>query len=231
MRKKSLAVSIGLLYSKEKHCPEKLYMNDKTQPILCFGDSNTYGYDPRSYLGDRYPENIRWTGILREQTHLDIRNLGQPGREIPGYQYEMQQLQNLIDTMPTPPCLWIMLGSNDLLNGRNITAETIADRMRAFLLYLTHQTVFSSGIMRILLISPPRMRPGQWTDAHIQSESARLGPCMETMLHELCREKQLSPRKLFFADAGLWNLPAAFDGVHLTEDGHRLFAEKISAFL
>ena len=75
------------------------------------------------------------------------------------------------------------------------------------------------------------MRPGQWTDAHIQSESARLGPCMETMLHELCREKQLSPRKLFFADAGLWNLPVTFDGVHLTEDGHRLFAEKISAFL
>ena len=25
--------------------------------ILCFGDSNTYGYDPR---GGRYDENTRW---------------------------------------------------------------------------------------------------------------------------------------------------------------------------
>ena len=22
--------------------------------VICFGDSNTYGYDPRSYLGGRY---------------------------------------------------------------------------------------------------------------------------------------------------------------------------------
>ena len=27
--------------------------------ILCIGDSNTYGYDPRSYLGDRYPAEVR----------------------------------------------------------------------------------------------------------------------------------------------------------------------------
>ena len=28
--------------------------------LLCYGDSNTYGYDPRSYLGGRYPDSIRW---------------------------------------------------------------------------------------------------------------------------------------------------------------------------
>ena len=26
--------------------------------ILCFGDSNTYGFAPRSYLGDRYPAEV-----------------------------------------------------------------------------------------------------------------------------------------------------------------------------
>ncbi len=33
--------------------------------ILCFGDSNTYGYDPRSYLGGRYPASVRWTALLK----------------------------------------------------------------------------------------------------------------------------------------------------------------------
>ncbi len=28
--------------------------------IICFGDSNTYGYDPRSYLGGRYDADNRW---------------------------------------------------------------------------------------------------------------------------------------------------------------------------
>lgn len=32
--------------------------------ILCIGDSNTYGYDPRSFFGDRYPEDVRWTDNL-----------------------------------------------------------------------------------------------------------------------------------------------------------------------
>ena len=38
--------------------------------ILCLGDSNTYGYDPRSYVGGRYPETVRWTGRLRLQNGI-----------------------------------------------------------------------------------------------------------------------------------------------------------------
>ena len=34
--------------------------------LLCYGDSNTYGYDPRSYLGGRYPQSVRWTALLRD---------------------------------------------------------------------------------------------------------------------------------------------------------------------
>ena len=30
--------------------------------ILCYGDSNTFGYNPKNGL--RYPEEIRWTGRL-----------------------------------------------------------------------------------------------------------------------------------------------------------------------
>lgn len=32
--------------------------------LLCFGDSNTFGYDPCDPLGGRYPSQIRWTGRL-----------------------------------------------------------------------------------------------------------------------------------------------------------------------
>ena len=39
--------------------------------ILCFGDSNTYGFDPRGYLGGRYPVTVRWTGRLQE-TGYDV---------------------------------------------------------------------------------------------------------------------------------------------------------------
>ena len=34
-----------------------------------------------------------------------------------------------------------------------------------------------------------------------------------------------------FADAGEWNIPLAYDGVHLTEEGHRAFAEGVIEYL
>ena len=37
--------------------------------ILCFGDSNTYGYNPAD--GSRFPENVRWTGLLQEKAKGD----------------------------------------------------------------------------------------------------------------------------------------------------------------
>ena len=48
--------------------------------IICFGDSNTYGYDPRSYLGDRYDPDSRWVDILATKTGWTVRNLGTAGR-------------------------------------------------------------------------------------------------------------------------------------------------------
>ena len=35
--------------------------------VLCFGDSNTYGYDPRSYLGGRYDAGSRWMDLLAQR--------------------------------------------------------------------------------------------------------------------------------------------------------------------
>lgn len=44
--------------------------------VVCFGDSNTYGYDPRSWLGGRYPADSRWVDLLAQKTGWDVVNLG-----------------------------------------------------------------------------------------------------------------------------------------------------------
>ena len=50
--------------------------------VCCFGDSNTYGYDPRSFLGGRYAAENRWADILQSKTGWEIINQGMNGREI-----------------------------------------------------------------------------------------------------------------------------------------------------
>jgi len=37
--------------------------------VLCFGDSNTWGYDPAT--GTRFPRDVRWTGVLRQALGQD----------------------------------------------------------------------------------------------------------------------------------------------------------------
>ena len=35
--------------------------------IVFYGDSNTYGYDPRGFMGMRYPNEVRWTEKVRDR--------------------------------------------------------------------------------------------------------------------------------------------------------------------
>ena len=52
--------------------------------ILCYGDSNTYGYDPQSPLGGRYPPQVRWPDQLAAlQPDRQIVNLGRTAGRFP----------------------------------------------------------------------------------------------------------------------------------------------------
>ena len=108
--------------------------------VICFGDSNTWGYDPRGYFGGRY--DAPWPFLMNKMTPWEVVNDGQNGRMIPG---EM------------PPCtadlLIVMLGTNDLLQG--FTPEQVCKKMETFL---------RSVSIPVLLIAPPLMKKGSgWT--------------------------------------------------------------------
>lgn len=63
------------------------------------------------------------------------------------------------------------------------------------------------------------VKQGAWV------ESEKL--CWET--HRLSDFYRAVSKKLGidFADAGEWNIPLAYDGVHFTEEGHRIFSENV----
>lgn len=77
--------------------------------VICFGDSNTYGYDPRTWLGDRYAPDSRWVDLLAAETGWTVYNMGENGRQIP---YAAPVFPRDTDL------LILMLGTNDLLQGK-----------------------------------------------------------------------------------------------------------------
>lgn len=167
--------------------------------VICFGDSNTYGYDPRSYLGDRYAPDSRWVDLLAEQTGWDMSNQGANGREIPGKPVPFPMDTDL---------LIVMLGTNDLLQGRS--PETVTEDMERFL------TGVELDRNKILLIAPPPMALGAWVpDRGLVHASIALAGQYQALA------KRLGIR---FADAGSWGVALTYDGVHFSERGHRAFA-------
>ena len=174
--------------------------------ILCFGDSNTYGYDPRGFFGDRYAAGDRWVDLLSKQTGHECINAGANGREIPRNPYALRLL-----TEHTPVDIFLVtLGTNDLLG---TTANEAATRMESFLDSLLPHC------QQILLVAPPPMKRGAWVPTdELVDESIRLAE-----EYKLLAEKRNIP----FADTREWNIELTFDGVHFTETGHHTFAENL----
>lgn len=77
--------------------------------ILCFGDSNTYGHDPRFYLGGRYPKSVRWTGRF-ETEGWEVLNAGKNSRSIPRLDFEVEAAARSVQKLQ-PDILTVMLGA------------------------------------------------------------------------------------------------------------------------
>ena len=176
--------------------------------IICIGDSNTYGYDPRSWSGSRYPENVRWTDRLGD---WEVINFGVNGMSVPRDHSFYTDLIIKND----PELVFVMLGSNDLLEGAG--AEKTADRMGAFI-----DAICEAG-KPVLLTAPPVMRTGEWVQStDLIEESRKLGK----LYCELADSKGC-----LFADAGEWGIELTFDGVHFTPEGHSVFAQNMRELL
>ena len=185
----------------------KLYKVVIAVRILCFGDSNTYGYDPRGFFGDRYGAEDRWVDLLAKQTGHECINAGTNGREIPRNPYALQ-----LPTEHAPADTFlVMLGTNDLL--QEASANEAAVLMEAFLNQLLPHC------KSILLVAPPPMKRGAWvpTDALV-AEAIHLAEEYKSLAEKL---------NIPFVDTLHWNIDLTFDGVHFTEEGHHTFAEKL----
>lgn len=102
------------------------------QTILCFGDSNTWGYDPID--GSRYDFATRWPGALQKTLGSDnyrIIEEGLNGRTTAHNEIE-RPIRSGLEILPIlleahRPLDWviIMLGTNDLKTHFNSSAEQI----------------------------------------------------------------------------------------------------------
>lgn len=201
---------------------------DVMKQILCFGDSNTYGLIPKSE--DRYPWEIRWTGILNEK--LGYKNYrvieeGLPGRTtifddpLRKGRCGEQMLPVILETHRPIDIVTVMLGTNDCKTVYGATAEIIGKGMYNI---INQIHTYAKG-SKILLISPIHLGEEVWKkdyDPEFSAQSVVVSKQLADVYRRVSEKKNT-----YFLDAASYANPCGIDQEHLDEDGHRLLAEGI----
>ena len=205
---------------------------DRRVTVLCYGDSNTYGYNPAN--GMRYPENVRWTGRLQKLLGEEYRVIeeGCNGRTtvfddpLEGWKNGLGYLKPCLNTHKPVDFVILMLGSNDLKEVFHATAEEIADGAGTLVRVIQEFTRTKQGFVpKIILVSPPEIGEGI-------RNSNFYGSFYENAV-ERSREFPKWYRKTaekygcIFFDAAKYIKPSVEDSLHLSPEAHRELAEQL----
>lgn len=203
--------------------------------IVCFGDSNTWGYNPEN--GTRYDENTRWTKLLEKKLGGDFRIIeeGQNGRTIAnpdpwewGTKCGMDQILPIVESHMPMEALVIMLGSNDLKSKFNLPAPDIAGSLQNMLKSIKGHCKYYLGApdLKILVIAPPAIGDDFANSPFV--EFFDTASVIEKS-KELSRWYKLVAEQFGcdFLDATAEISGGPIDSLHMSPEGHAKLAEMI----
>lgn len=179
--------------------------------MILFGDSNTYGYDPRDFFGGRYPENVRWTTVVKNvlKYKYEVIEEGQNGRSLPST--TSQFFRDMIEELEPDDVFVMMLGTNDILLVNHPSAAAPVKLMAEILAYVNDNC---KG--KFILIAPP----------YISDIYPDLKPYHDCCIEMNSKFMELAAQYGILAiDASKWNIPMGADGVHFSVEGHKFFGE------
>ncbi len=191
--------------------------------ILFYGDSNTYGFDPADLYEQRYPLRCRWTTLLQQQMPEDWEIIPEAmnGRRLPDLKYDAERIRRMLKSLRLGDLFAFMLGTNDILLTMAPDADMAVRKMRIFLEFLADQ----EDAPAILVVAPPHIGSSRIRDPLYRryfEESVR----MNAGFRELAALYHVN-----FVDAGTWEPDMSADLVHLSEKGHRQFADGMKDYL
>lgn len=200
--------------------------------ILCFGDSNTYGYNPENGL--RYEKNERWSGILQEILCEDlIIEEGLNGRTtifddpIAGDRVGIDALIPSIKEFSPIDLIIIMLGTNDVKEKFNATPEDINNGIEMLIQKVNiNNKLFSNNNANILIVAPVPLAKGICSMTFV-GEMGEIAYQNSKKLADLY-EQTAQKYKCHFIDAGNYAKCSESDFVHLGKEAHRNIANAVA---
>jgi len=201
--------------------------------IICFGDSNTWGYSGET--GTRFDEDTRWTGVLAKELGegYTVIEEGQNGRTtvwddpVEGEKNGLKYLVPCIESHAPFDLIIIMLGTNDLKNRFNVSAPEIA-ASAARLVKITKQSEYGRNghPPKVLLASP--IHVGDDLDKSpfaYMFRPSTVGDSRQLAAFYMQAAEELGCE---FFDASLAAKPDEFDFIHMDAASHKALGKALA---
>lgn len=197
--------------------------------ILCYGDSNTWGYDP--VTRDRFDVDTRWTRVLGQALGRDYEVIeeGLCGRTtvwddpIEGYKNGRTYLPPCLETHRPLDLVIILLGTNDLKKRFSLSAFDIAQGAGVLVQTVQQSQAGQQGrAPRALLMAPP--------PTAILTEYAEMFADAEQKSSRFSDHYSRVARELgcAYLDTSKVIVSSPLDGIHFEAEQHRKLGEAIA---
>ena len=198
------------------------------QHILCFGDSNTYGYKPDGT--GRFLEGVRWTSLLQQKLGADftVYEEGLCGRTTI-FQDALREGRRGLDLIGTAvethsplDLVIIMLGTNDCKTCYGASAEVIAKGLEKVIDKAREK---AATPFDLLVISPIHLGKGVGEEGF----DTEFNEASEAVSKKLAKEyrKVAMQNGAYFLDASTIAKPSVTDREPLDEIGHKALSQAV----
>ncbi|MBQ1383668.1 MAG: hypothetical protein IIY73_07170 [Solobacterium sp.] len=207
--------------------------------IVCFGDSNTWGYMPKKEepfvtAANRFPWNVRWPGVLQEKLGPAYRIVeeGLNGRttafECPMEENRsgLQEIGICLEIQTPVDLVIIMLGTNDTKFTINLPPYVIAHGIDRLIRKIKGAGFGPDGAdPEILIAAPP----------HLGETIEETWSCTEFDRTSVAKDRELADyykeaaarAGVHFVDTGALITADPADCVHMNEEGHARMADLV----
>ena len=205
--------------------------NKKMKKFLCYGDSNTFGYNAKD--GSRYNQQERWSGILKTKLQGKFEIIEEGCTNRTGFvdnpeSFEKSGLRHfpeLMKTIDSVDVLIIALGTNDLQKYFDVTEEDI---YRGFKSYISVLKKYNNNA-KIIIIPPVLLNKDvlngtfafQYERNAIEKSAEFIDTCKNFAAQNDCD----------FFDFNEFAKPDSIDGLHYNTNSHSIIAQKLLEFI
>lgn len=206
-------------------------MNKIIKQVLCYGDSNTYGYDPNN--GERYPKDIRWTTILQKllgedyEVHVEGLNGRTTAYDRPDGKWKngLSYLTACLYSHKPLDYIIFMLGTNDCNSDLGLTSTDISLGMEKLIETAKNEIRnMQDNVPKIIVIVPATIGDNYYNSPfayQLNDDSVKKSHEIVSLYKQLCIKHDC-----IYLDASNLEV-SSIDCEHLTIESHSKLANML----